>query len=140
IINSGIEVDFQYKVLLDLTDKAIKASDLVLTKSGTVTLEVALCKKPMIISYKVSRLTEWILRHKLKIKYVGQPNILLDEEVVKELLQDEATAENLANEMLNLYNDKKRQDYIISRFYELHHLLKHDASNIAAKTILEFIG
>lgn len=139
LLNSGVEVNFQYQVLLNATDKAIKVSDLVLTKSGTVTLEVALCKKPMVISYKVSKFTEWILKRKLKIKYVGQPNILLNEEVAKELLQENATPEKLANEMILLSNDKKRQEYMISRFYELHHMLKLDAGNIAAKTILDFI-
>lgn len=132
-------VKFQYQVLLNCTSDAIKAADLVLSKSGTVTLEVALCKKPMVISYKVSKLTEWIIRRKIKIKYVGQPNILLDEEVAKELLQDDATPEAIAQEMLKLYKDNTRQQYVIKRFYDLHKMLRRDAANCGARAVLEFI-
>ncbi|MBY0379210.1 MAG: lipid-A-disaccharide synthase [Burkholderiales bacterium] len=130
---------FKFKILFNQTRDAIKAADLVLCKSGTVSLEVALCKKPMVISYIVSKFTEWIVRRKISIKYVGQPNIFLNEGVVKELLQDDATAENLANEMLNLYYDKKRQEYIVNRFYDLHRMLKQDNSNEAAIAILNFM-
>lgn len=134
------KVEFSYKVLINQTSDAIKASSMVLAKSGTVTLEVALCKKPMIISYKVSKFTEWMLRRKLMIKYVGQPNILLNEEVVKELLQDAANPENLAKYFVDLYNDKSRQKYMISKFYELHRILRKNASSEAANAVLELIN
>lgn len=133
------DIDFTYHVLLNKTSDAIKAADLVLAKSGTVTLEVALSKKPMVISYKLSKFTEWMIRRKITIKYVGQPNILLNEEVAKELLQDEATAENLAREMINLFNDKSRQEYMIRRFYQLHKSLMHDTQNSVGRAVLNFI-
>lgn len=133
------KIDFKYKVLINQTSDCIRASDLVLAKSGTVTLEVALCKKPLIISYKVSKFTEWLLRKRLTIKYVGQPNILLNEEIAKELLQDDANPENLAKHFVELYNDKAQQERMISKFYELHHLLRKNASVEGAKAILELI-
>jgi len=89
--------------------------------------------------FEVSKFTEWLVRQKIKIKYVGLPNILLNEEVAKELLQDDATADKLANEMLDLYENKDRQEYIIKRFYELHRMLKENDHYKAANTILEFI-
>lgn len=131
---------FDAYCLLNQTSDAIKSSNLVLAKSGTVTLEVALCKKPMVISYKVSKFTAWILKNKLTTKYVGQPNIMLNEEVVPELLQDMATPSNIANAVLSLYKDPARQDYIIKKFYELHRLLKKEASKKSAQAILEFIN
>lgn len=131
---------FEYKVLINQTADCIKASDMVLAKSGTVTLEVALCKKPMVIVYKVSKFTEWILSKRLKIKFVGQPNILSNEFVVPELLQDHANPEELAREFLNIYHNKERQKYIIDKFYDLHRILKQNASVKGAQAVLELIN
>ena len=138
-IISSKNIDFNYEVLLNQTSTAIRSANLVLTKSGTVTLEVALCKKPMVISYKVAKLTAWIVRRKIKIKYVGQPNILLNEEVVKELLQEDATSDNLATHMLDLYYNNEKQEYIVKKFYELHHMLKSNVNNALASAILTAI-
>ncbi len=132
-------IKFKYKLLLNQTSDAIKASDMVLAKSGTVTLMVALCKKPLIISYKISKLTEWIVRRKIKIKYAGLPNILLNEPIVDEVLQNDANAKNLAIHFIKLYHDKNRQKYMISKFDQLHNLLKHNASFEAAKAILNLL-
>ena len=133
------EVDFKYKVLINQTGDAIKASDMVLAKSGTVTLEVALCKKPMIISYKVSKFTEWLVKKQLYIKFVGLPNILLNEEVAPELLQDDANPENLAQNFIELYNDSVKKQSIINKFYTLHRILAKNASIEGAKAIISLI-
>lgn len=130
----------EHKCVVDQTRNAIMASDLVIAKSGTVTLEVALCKKPLIISYKVGKLTERIIRKKITIKYVGQPNILLNELVAPELLQNDANAENIAKHIVELYKDKNRQQYMVKRFYELHQLLRQNASKNGAKAILDLIN
>lgn len=139
LFNSS-KVNFNYKVLLNETLTAIKASDMVLAKSGTVTLEVALSKKPMIISYILSSISAYIVRKKMTIKYVGQPNIILNEEVVPEIIQEEATAENLAKNFIKIYDDKEKVKYIVNKFYELHNMLMINASYNAAKTILEFLN
>ncbi len=136
----AVNVDFKYQVLINQTGDAIKASDMVLAKSGTVTLEVALCKKPIIISYKVSKFTEWLLKKRLYIKFVGLPNILLNEEVAPELLQDDANPENLAANFVALYNNKSRQKYMIDKFYFLHQTLARNASVEGANAILELIN
>jgi len=132
-------VKFNYKVLLNQTTNAICASDLVLAKSGTVTLEVALCKKPMLISYKISKFTEWILRKRVKIKLVGLPNILLNEEVAPELIQDNATPTILATEFIKLYNNKDRQKSMINKFAQLHHMLRQNSNLVAAQAVLNLI-
>jgi lipid-A-disaccharide synthase len=134
------EVKFNYQVLNTVPGDAIKAADLVLAKSGTVTLEVALSKKPLVVSYKVAKLTEWIIKRKIKINYVAQPNILLNEEVAPELLQNNATAENIAQAMLELFFDKARQEYVIGKFYQLHQMLKTTANNNAGLAVLDFIA
>lgn len=134
-----IPVTFRYRLLVNQTRAAICASDMVLAKSGTVTLEVALCKKPLLISYKVSKFTEWLLRKKLYIQHVGLPNILLNEEVAKELLQDEATPNNLSNNFISLYKDKARQKFMVDKFYHLHHMLQNNASYTAAHAVLQLV-
>lgn len=136
----SIQIDFAYKILLNQTREAIKSSDMAIVKSGTVTLEVALCKKPFIIVYKISKITEYFLRHLLKIKLVGLPNILLNEEVVHELLQDEANSDNLTQSFVNLYDNPILQANMINKFYKLHRLLKLDASRVASLAILKLVG
>jgi len=61
--------------------------------SGTATLEAALYKRPMVISYRMPALSAWIMRRKGYIPYVGLPNIMANEFIVPELLQDAATPE-----------------------------------------------
>lgn len=133
-------IKFEYQVLVDQTGDAIKASDMVMAKSGTVTLEVALCKKPMIISYKVSKFTEWLVRRKIKIKYAGQPNILLNEEVAPELLQDEANPESLAIHFMALYQDHARQARMAAKFRQLHLELCREGNATGALAVLELIN
>jgi len=139
ILNKS-QVEFKYQVLVNQTSNAIKSANIVLAKSGTVTLEVALCKKPMVISYKVSKFTAWMIRRKILIKYVGLPNILLNEEVAPELLQENATPDSLAKGIIDLFHDKTRQVYVVNKFYELHNTLRCNASKSAANAILELIN
>ncbi len=82
-----------------LTWDVLARSDLVLTKSGTATLEAMILKKPMVIVYRGSALMglEWRLRRRsLNIAHIGLPNILADERLFAELLQDDATPEAIA--------------------------------------------
>ena len=74
----------------------LEACDVVLVASGTATLEAALYKRPMVISYRMPWLSAWIMRRKGYIPYVGLPNIMANEFVVPELLQEAATPEALA--------------------------------------------
>jgi len=85
---------------------AMESADVVLLASGTATLEAALYKKPMVISYKVPWLTAQIMKRQGYLPYVGLPNILSGRFVVPELLQDDATPEALARETLLQLNDE----------------------------------
>ena len=95
------------RIIIGNSHDLINSSDILICASGTVTLEVALFKKPMIITYKSS----WIEFHLYKmvrlIKFVGLPNILLNKSIVPEFLQDNLSAEILANKTLEIINDKK---------------------------------
>ena len=84
---------------------ALRAADVGIVASGTATLEAALARCPHVIFYRVNALTARLLRGRLLVPWVGLPNVLAGQFVVPELLQEEATVENLAQAALNLYDD-----------------------------------
>ena len=115
---------------------AMQAADAVIVASGTATLEAALLKRPMVITYRMSPLSWQILRHMNYLPYVGLPNILAGKLVVPELLQGEATPEKLAETVLQLANDKAAITRIQEEFTALHHLLRQNTEEKAAQVIL----
>ncbi|MDK4591235.1 lipid-A-disaccharide synthase, partial [Kingella kingae] len=118
------------------TDLACTAADAVLVTSGTATLEVALCKCPMVISYKISALTYALVKRKIKVPHVGLPNILLNQEAVPELLQHDATPEKLAAAMLDWYRNPDKIAALEQDFTRLHEMLKLDTDKLAADAVL----
>lgn len=115
---------------------AMQAADAVIVASGTATLEAALLKRPMVITYRMSALSWQILRHMNYLPYVGLPNILAGKLVVPELLQGEATPEKLTETVLLLANDKAAIARIQEEFTALHHLLRQNTEEKAAQVIL----
>ncbi len=119
---------------------AMEASDLIVVASGTATLEAALLKKPMIITYKMSRLSWQILKRMRLQPYVGLPNILANKFVVPELLQDDATPENIAKTAISLLSDKDHVKEIESAFISIHEQLRQNTAEKAAQVILKRLG
>jgi lipid-A-disaccharide synthase len=91
----------------DRTLDILAAADLAITKSGTVNLELALLDVPQVVAYRVSPITAWIARHLLKfsIPFISPPNLVEMKPIVPELLQNEATAENIVSRALELLQD-----------------------------------
>ncbi len=119
---------------------AMIAADGVLVASGTATLEAALLKRPMVITYKMPALTYWISMRKKYQPYVGLPNILAGRFVVPEILQDDATPENLAQALLNLVNSKSAVAELEQIFLEMHQTLRQNTAQKAAAAILPFLA
>jgi len=119
---------------------AMIAADGVLVASGTATLEAALLKCPMVITYKMSGLTYWIAKRKQYLPYVGLPNILAGKFVVPEILQDDATPENLAQALLNLVNNKHAVAELEQTFAVMHQTLRQDTAQKAAAAILPYLA
>jgi lipid-A-disaccharide synthase len=115
----------------------LEAADVVLVASGTATLEAALFKRPMVISYRMPWLSALIMRRKGTIPWVGLPNILAGELVVPELLQEAATSAALAAAVGELLDDGARRERTVARFTEMHHALRRDTARLAADAILE---
>ena len=120
---------------------ALSACDLVITKSGTSTLEAALHKKPLIVVYKMSSLSYWFLRifKIVKTNYISLPNILLGKEVVPELIQKEAHPESIFNASVLYLSSQKVVDELQEQFDGLYLELKRNASMLAANAIIEII-
>lgn len=85
----------------------IQCCDAVMTTSGTATLEIALLGVPMLICYQLAAITYWLGRWLVKIPFIGLPNIVAGKSIIKEFIQHEANAENLATEMLNILTDEQ---------------------------------
>jgi lipid-A-disaccharide synthase len=84
----------------------IQCCDVVMTTSGTATIEIALLTVPMVITYKLAALTYWLGRWLVNTPFIGLPNIILGKGFIKELIQYEATSENLAEEIERILTDK----------------------------------
>ncbi|MBE9221495.1 lipid-A-disaccharide synthase [Cyanobacterium stanieri LEGE 03274] len=107
IKKSGLDITLYDGNSLEL----FPALDLAITKSGTVNLELALLKIPQVVIYKVNPFTIWVGRTFLKfsIPYMSMANLVLMENIVPELLQEEATVTNILTESLDLLLNGDRQ-------------------------------
>jgi lipid-A-disaccharide synthase len=119
--------------------EALAACDVTLIASGTATLEAALFKRPMVIAYRMNRLS-WALMKRMRYQpWVGLPNILCRDFVVPELIQDQATPRALADAVLGWLDDPQRGDSLRRRFDELHLLLRQDTARLATDAIAQVI-
>ncbi len=116
---------------------ALIAADVVLVASGTASLEAALCKRPMVVVYRLGALTAWALRrlNLVKSKFFAQPNLLADRRVVGEYFQQEIVPESIGAELLMWLDDPLRRDALEHEFLALHAGLKRDASTRAAHAV-----
>lgn len=115
---------------------AMEAANVVIVASGTATLEAALLKKPMVITYRMPKLS-WQLLKRMRLQpFVGLPNVLAGKLVVPELLQDDATPEKLAEAALKLVSDKDNLAEIQKEFTQIHHSLRQNTAEKAAAAVL----
>ena len=131
--------DIQIHLLDGMADEVLEASDVVLIASGTATLQAALWKKPMVISYKVPWLTAQIMKRQGYLPYVGLPNILCGEFVVPELLQDDASPENLANAVQEWLNHPAKVNDLKTRFAQMHETLRRPTGLLVAQAVVQTI-
>ena len=131
--------DIQIHLLDGMADEVLEASDVVLIASGTATLQAALWKKPMVISYKVPWLTAQIMKRQGYLPYVGLPNILCGEFVVPELLQDDASPENLANAVQEWLNHPAKVNDLKTRFAQMHETLRRPTGLLVAQAVAQTI-
>jgi lipid-A-disaccharide synthase len=114
---------------------ALRAADVALVASGTATLEAALARCPHVIFYRVAPLTYRIVRRKLLLPWVGLPNVLARRFVVPELLQDDATIDNLAQAAVNLFDDIVTRRRLEALFAGFAAALTADTGALAAEAV-----
>ena len=131
--------DLPIRIMFGHAHDAIIAADVVLVASGTATLETALLKRPMVITYKVSKLTYRLMWHRKYLPYIGLPNVLAGEFIVPEILQDDATPENLAQALGNLAANPKVCEKLVERFEQMHLTLKQNTAQRAADAIAPYL-
>lgn len=127
------------QTLLGQARSSMAACDVALVTSGTATLEVMLHKKPMVVAYRMNPITYQIAKRLIKVPYISQPNLLANEKLVPEFIQSAATPENLSNALLEALK-LKNHDYVLQRFTEIHHQLRRNASETAARAIADLLS
>ena len=133
-------LDLDVRVLAGQSHAALAACDVALVASGTATLETALFKKPMVITYRVPALTAYLMRKKALLPWIGLPNILARDFVVPERVQEAATPENLANDALAWLEDAPRRHAAIETFRAMHLALRQDASTRIAEAVAPYLA
>lgn len=122
----------------------LAACDCTLIASGTATLEAALYKRPMVISYSMHPWSWSLMKRKQLQPWVGLPNILCGDFVVPELLQDAATPQALAAAALHWLRASQDSpatiEALVERFTALHHELRRDTAELAAHAIEKIIA
>lgn len=115
------------------------AADMVVVTSGTATLETMLYKKPMVIAYRMPRITYQLAKLLVKTDYAGLPNLLANEPLVPELIQSAATPEKIAFHILDYLDHPEKVEKLKIKFTELHKELRADSSRCIAKSIFDIL-
>lgn len=119
---------------------AFEAADAALTKTGTITTELALTDTPMVSAYKAGRMTAWVARRIMTVKHFNMLNLVLDRTAIPELLQEECTPANLSRELIALVKDPVARATQVASAQEALKILglgQPPASDRAARAILD---
>lgn len=120
--------------------QALTACSGAIIKSGTATLEAMLLGRPMVITYRLGALNHRIARLLVRTEFVGLPNLLAGRPLVRELLQHQATPENLAAELLKALDKTTAAAETLQTFRLLHEELRKNADEQAAQAVLELLN
>lgn len=137
-LHQELAPELKLDVIVGKTQDVMAASDVLLIASGTVTLEAALVKRPMVVCYKVNALTWQIAKRMVKLKWVSLPNLLANEEIVPEFLQHDIKVDDLVSALEErLFQD---QTALLSRFEQIHHELKQNADEKSAQAVIALMN
>jgi lipid-A-disaccharide synthase len=120
-------------------DSALAAADVALVASGTATLQAMLHGCPMVVAYRLARLTAFIARDLglVKLRHFSLPNLLAGEALVPELFQEQVTPAALAQSLASLLGNEGRRTMLRARFASLHRELRQDSARQAARVVIE---
>ncbi|MBP6533821.1 MAG: lipid-A-disaccharide synthase [Arenimonas sp.] len=124
------------------TQTVMIASKAVLLASGTATLEAMLCKRPMVVCYRISPITYFIVVRLLgliKVTSYSLPNVLSAERLVPELMQEACNPETAAQSLRPYITDDRLADVLSARFLDIHLQLRKNAAQRAAESVLDLL-
>jgi lipid-A-disaccharide synthase len=137
-LKNNIAPNLAVSIILNKTQQVIAASDCLLMASGTVTLEAALIKRPMVICYKFNAFTYHMFKGLVKLEWFSLPNLLTKKTLVPELLQGKVTVDNIVPLLKErLYQD---QTFLEDEYMNIHLSLKQNASKEAAKAVMDLMS
>lgn len=139
-IKAEIAPDLPVHLLDGRARDAMVASDAALLASGTAALECMLAKCPMVVGYRMKKLTFWLARRLVKTPYVSLPNLLAGRELVTELLQYDCQPQKLAGALLPLLTGVTEVKTLKDTFRILHQSIRCDADKQAAQAVLELVN
>ena len=122
----------EVKIVNGRSAKVISASDMVITASGTATLETAILDRPMVIIYKVPILSYLVLKRLIKIPHIGMVNILLKEEAFPEFIQYKARPRDIFKACAQILEDKNYCDKMTANLKKLRALLGAPGAGLRA--------
>ena len=138
----GIELDPPPRLVVGRAREVIAAADVVLTASGTASLEAALLKRPMVVAYIISRLTHRLLRvlGLNKLEYFSLPNLLAGRELVPEYLQRQVRPTELGPALERYLKPRGEHENWRDAFTAIHQQLRRNASDGAARAVLGLLS
>lgn len=135
----ALDVKLAVTIVRGRSRDVMASSDVVLLASGTATLEAMLLKKPMVVGYRLSRVSYALVSRLVKVPYVALPNLLAKEQLVPELLQDDASPESLGEAVLERLENESERARLTAAFSQLHEQLRQGADEQSAAAISALI-
>jgi lipid-A-disaccharide synthase len=122
-IMAGFDWAEGIELVADGVEKVFEKSTLVVAASGTVTLEAAIYGTPMVIIYRVSPLSYWIGRALIRVKSIGLVNLIAENQIIPELIQDQATPEKIGDTVCGMMDDRESLDRIRKKLFMVRDIL-----------------
>lgn len=128
------------KFVMEKTYDLLQASKAAIVTSGTATLETALFDVPQIVVYKTSSITYWLVKMLIKVPYISLVNLIANKEVIREMIQNDASEKNVSLEMNSLIEGPRRRE-VLEGYKEVKSLLQtgESASSNAAKLMINYL-
>lgn len=135
-----ITPDLPLQLVRGQSRQVMAAANVVLLASGTATLEAMLLKKPMVVAYRMSKLSYWMAKLLIKVDYIALPNLLAKKLMVPEFIQEKANVDNLSQALLYYLNNTDIVSKLEKEFLVLHQQLRCHASKQAVDAVLKILS